>query len=115
MEIHKDLKNEIFDYCRLNDITNIDNFMLKLMKQGFTIEKFGSTPVTKIEEKIVEKIIEVPVEKIVYLTDNSEISNLTEKINTLENNLTEEINKNNQLADKIKSLEQNKKNIYGEL
>ena len=39
------------------------------------------------------------------------ISNLTEKINTLENNLTEEINKNNQLADKIKSLEQNKKNI----
>ena len=89
--------------------------MLKLMKQGFTIEKFGSTPVTKIEEKIVEKIIEVPVEKIVYLTDNSEISNLTEKINTLENNLTEEINKNNQLADKIKSLEQNKKNIYGEL
>lgn len=115
MEISKDLKNEIFDYCRLNDITNIDNFMLKLMKQGFTIEKFGSTPVTKIEEKIVEKIIEVPVEKIVYLTDNSEISNLTEKINTLENNLTEEINKNNQLADKIKSLEQNKKNIYGEL
>lgn len=114
MEIPKELKNEIFDYCRLNDITNIDNFMLKLMKQGFTIEKFGSTPVTKIEEKIIEKIVEVPIEKIVYLTDNSEISNLTEKINILENNLTEEINKNNQLSDKIKSLEQNKKNIYGE-
>jgi hypothetical protein len=48
MDIPKDLKNEIFDYCRENDITNIDNFLLRLLKQGFTIEKFGSTPVTKI-------------------------------------------------------------------
>lgn len=115
MEIPKDLKNEIFDYCRLNDITNIDNFMLKLMKQGFTVEKFGATPSTKIQEKIVEKIVEVPVEKIVYLTDNSEISTLTEKINSLENTLAEQMDKNNQLSEKIKSLEQNKKNIYGEL
>jgi hypothetical protein len=114
MDIPKDLKNEIFDYCRENDITNIDNFLLRLLKQGFTIEKFGSTPVTKIKEKIVEKIVEVPVEKNVYLTDDAEISILTEKINNLEVRLNEEINKNNELLETINLLKQQRKNIYGE-
>lgn len=63
MEIPKDLKNEIWDYCRANDISNIDEFMIKLLKQGFTSEKFGATPVPSIKEKIVEKIVEV--EKII--------------------------------------------------
>ena len=71
MEIPKNLKDEIWDYCRVNNISNIDEFTLKLLKQGFTVEKFGATPEPRktIEEKIVEKIVEkrveVPVEKIV--------------------------------------------------
>jgi hypothetical protein len=65
MEIPKELNNEIWEYCRSNNITNIDEFTLKLLKQGFTAEKFGATPTTKTVEKIVEKTIEVPVEKIV--------------------------------------------------
>lgn len=68
MELPKDLKEEIWDYCRLNDITNIDEFTIKLVRQGFTVEKFGATPTTKVVEKIVEKIVEVPVEKIVERT-----------------------------------------------
>ena len=63
MEIPNDLHNEIWDYCRANNITNIDEFTLKLLKQGFTSEKFGSTPMIKTIE--VEKIVEVQVEKIV--------------------------------------------------
>ena len=65
MEIPNDLKDEIWDYCRANNITNIDEFTLKLLKQGFTSEKFGSTPMVKTIEKEVEKIVEVQVEKIV--------------------------------------------------
>ena len=65
MELPKELKNDIWDYCRVNDITNIDEFTIKLVKQGFTIEKFGGTPVIKTVDKIVEKIVEVPIDRIV--------------------------------------------------
>lgn len=77
MEIPKQLNNEIWEYCRANNITNIDEFIIKLIKQGFTIEKFGSTPTIKTVEveKIVEKIIEVPTNIV-----DSEIS---EKYNAL--------------------------------
>ena len=64
MELPKDLKDEIWGYCRLNDIPNIDEFNIKLIRQGFTVEKHGSTPfkpteVIKEVEKIVEKEVEV--------------------------------------------------------
>lgn len=62
MDIPKKLKDEIWDYCRVNSISNIDEFTLKLLTQGFTVEKFGATPQTK--EKIVEKIVEVPIQMI---------------------------------------------------
>lgn len=99
MEIPKKLKDEVWDYCRVNSISNIDEFILKLLTQGFTIEKFGATPSTKEKivekivevEKIIEKIVEVPVEKIiekviekeVYITDNSEAKKLTDRIDEL--------------------------------
>jgi len=57
MEIPKKLKDEIWDYCRINNISNIDEFTLNLIKTGFTVEKFGATPSTKIVEKEVEKIV----------------------------------------------------------
>jgi len=61
MDIPKKLKDDIWDYCRLNDIVNIEEFIVKMVRQGYTIEKFGSTPLSNIE---VEKIVEVPVEVI---------------------------------------------------
>lgn len=60
MELSKELKKEIWEYCRANNITNIDDFTLKLVKQGFTVEKFGATPEVKMVEKVVERIVEVP-------------------------------------------------------
>ena len=99
MEISKELKDQIWDYCRVNNITNIDEFTLKLIKTGFTVEKYGATPTTveKIVEKEVEKIVEVPVEKIiekiveipvekeVFITDDSEMKKLTQEIDKLNN------------------------------
>lgn len=118
MEIPKELKNDIWDYCRNNNITNIDEFSLKLLKQGFTIEKFGATPVQKtvevekivekIIEKPVEKIVEVPVEKIVekevVVTDNSQIKELADKINELQDKLLEQQTEANS---RIKDLQTN--------
>jgi hypothetical protein len=102
MEIPKELNNEIWEYCRANNITNIDEFILKLIKQGFTSEKFGSTPVTKtIEvEKVVEKIIEVPI-NIVDTEMSEKYKQLTLENETLRKELAIEKQKN-------------KKDLYGE-
>lgn len=136
MEISKELKAEIWDYCRLNDITNINEFMVKLLKQGFTVEKFGATPQTvekvvekivevpveKIVEKVVEKIVEVPVEKEVYLTDDSKLKEMADKIKELESERnkykkdSEHFQK--EWNDTLQKLEveqkKNKRDIYGE-
>jgi hypothetical protein len=104
MEIPKNLKDEIWEYCRLNDISNIDEFIVKMVRQGYTVEKFGATPLGTTEvkevEKIVEVIKEVPVEKIVevirevpvekiiekevFITDDMQITELTNKLTQLE-------------------------------
>lgn len=104
MEIPKELNNEIWEYCRTNNITNIDEFTLKLLKQGFTTEKFGATPVTKTVEKIVEKIVEVPV--------NSKLdSTALELLNQVD-----ELKSKNRELEELLEIERNKKNkdIYGE-
>jgi hypothetical protein len=107
INIGKELYNDITNYCLVNQIINIENYLIKMIKQGHTVEKFGSSP--NVKEKIVEKIvevekiieiekivevkIEVPIEKIVekevYITDNSETSVLTKKIGKLENKITD--------------------------
>lgn len=92
MEVPKKLKDEIWEYCRLNDISNIDEFIIKMIRQGYSIEKFGATPLGTTEvkevEKIVEVIREVPVEKIiekeVFITDDIQITELTNKLTQLE-------------------------------
>jgi len=111
MEIPKKLKEEVWEYCRVNDISNIDDFTIKMMQQGFTVEKFGATPfgegvgevkevekivevtVEKIVERVVEKIVKVPVEKIVekeiYITDDDEVKELSDKNISLNLEITE--------------------------
>ena len=126
MEIPKELKNDIWDYCRANNITNIDEFTLKCLKQGFSVERYGATPVTKVIEKEVEKIVEVPVEKIVEVVREV-------PVNMVDTEMAENIKKQNDLIDQLKKdllnavnasdvlrkqLEEekkkNKKDIYGE-
>lgn len=104
MEIPKKLKEEIWEYCRLNDISNIDDFIIKMIQQGYTVEKFGATPLgfgeVKEVEKVVEVIKEVPVDKIieiirevpvekvvekeVFITDDIQIRELSNKLTQLE-------------------------------
>ena len=98
MELPKKILDEIWEYCRLNKITDVDGFINKMVKQGFTVEKYGATPSERIVEKEVEKevevIKEVPVEVIkevekivekeVYITDDEASKKLTDKIVKLE-------------------------------
>lgn len=120
MDLPKKLQDEIWDYCRANKITNIDDFTIKLIKQGFTIEKFGATP--NVVEKIIEKVVEiekiVEVEKIIEVpiamvdTEISEsLKNYIELYKVTEEKLKEA------LAENLILKEENnkkKKDIYGE-
>ena len=92
MEVPKKLKDEIWEYCRLNDISNIDEFIIKMIRQGYSVEKFGATPLGATEVKEVEKIVEVIrevlvekiIEKEVFITDDIQITELTNKLTQLE-------------------------------
>ena len=138
MDIPQKILDEIWEYCRLNKITDVDGFILKMLKQGFTVEKFGATPTERIVEKEVEKIVEVikeiEVEKIVevikeievvkevQITDDSEIQILVDKTNKLSDEMTE-LKRNAVLCSKsvdlktkeIKSLKNKVKSIEAEL
>ena len=71
MKIPKKLKDEIWEYCRLNNISDIDTFMLKTLQQGFNIEKYGTTPF-KIGGKELE-VIEKEVIKVITATTEVEV------------------------------------------
>jgi len=122
MELPKELKKEIIDYCKLNNIEDVDAFILKNFKQGFNVEKYGTSPfkVKQQEPQIIEKEIiktitattevevikEVPVEvvkeviKEVTVTDNeliNKLNNEIEKLNKdkkqIQSQLSKEVNK----------------------
>lgn len=92
MDLPNKLLTDIWDYCRANNITDIDSFIIKMVRTAFTIEKYGYSPdgsnasqvvekeVVKEIEKIVEVIKEVPVEKIVEVVKEVEVIKEVEKI-----------------------------------
>ena len=61
------LDKEFILYCELNEIKDIDQLANNTFTRGFTLLKYGETPVgnVKVKEKIVEVIKEVPVEVII--------------------------------------------------
>ena len=97
MDLPKDLKDKIWDYCRLNDITDLNGFIVKTLKKGFDFEVYGLLEKTlnegekdlktgSIEEKqvikevIVEKRVEIPVEVIKEVEKIVEVIKEVEKI-----------------------------------
>jgi len=114
----KNIIKSLKEFCELNKIKDIDEFIKKCFDLGFNIEKYGllgkngeikekivEVPVEVIKEIIIEK--EIPVEKVVevikevkvdkiiekevYITDNDEINKLTDKIKELETELTKKV------------------------
>lgn len=60
MEIPYNLKTEIENYCNSNNITDVDNFIISLIKKGFSLEKYGDT-IPSIKQKTIETKIELPI------------------------------------------------------
>ena len=66
MDIPKKLQDEIWQYCMANNITNVDEFMHKMITNGFNVEKYGNAPFShNIEPEVIEKEVIKEVEKIV--------------------------------------------------
>lgn len=86
------LDDEFNQYCQLNNITDIDKLAKEIFNRGFSIIKYGETPlgakgkdIVREKEVIKEVIKEIPVEKIVKVEDKTKINELLTKIQQLEN------------------------------
>ena len=76
---------DIIRYCEANSIPDIDDFVSQCLKSGFYIEKYGvlshdvaSQPKEIIRE--VEKIVEVPVDRIIEKIVEVPVDRIVEKI-----------------------------------
>ena len=66
LTLNKQNQKDLTDYCKLNDIEDIDKFFQQCFKQGFDIKKYGL--LTENNERVVEYIEkEVPIEVIKYV------------------------------------------------
>ena len=131
MELPKDLKDKIWDYCRLNEITDLNGFIIKTLKKGFDTEVYGLLGKTLnegekhlktsgveekhvIKEVIVEKRVEIPVEVIKEVIVEKEIIKEVpveiikeiEKVVTKIEYISDKTNEN-ELGGKIANLEEN--------
>jgi len=58
------LDSEFIQYCKINNIEDINGLAQKTFNRGFSILKYGETPTNNTTTKIVEVIKEVQVEVI---------------------------------------------------
>lgn len=86
LTIEKQLHDDVVAYCNLNKIEDVEKFKLTCFVKGYNIDKYGlfgeerDVKVVQqevVKEVIVEKPVEVIVEKIVH--DETKIQEITEK------------------------------------
>ena len=66
LTLNKQNQKDLTDYCKLNNIEDVDKFFQQCFKQGFDIKKYGL--LTENNERVVEYIEkEVPIEVIKYV------------------------------------------------
>jgi hypothetical protein len=67
INLSKKIEDDILEYCKLNEITDINNFIEKILRNGLNIEKYGNKPLlkSKNEVKVETKVenTEIKVEK----------------------------------------------------
>jgi hypothetical protein len=80
LNVNPKYENDILQYCKLNNIEDVSLFVTQCFKQGFDIKKYGFLGKTLndgekhlINEVIVEKRIEIPVEVIKEVIVEKEI------------------------------------------
>ena len=85
------LDSEFLNYCIINKIEDPVKFAENVFRRGFTIIKYGETPVGFTTEKVVEKEVivekEVVVEKMIESNNSEEINKLIEENKKLKEEL----------------------------
>ena len=115
IELPKQLKKDIEEYCKLNDIEDSTDFAIKCAKDGLTLDKYGVAPFlpksqiqeVPVEKEIVKEVIkEIPVEKEVIvekiITKEVKDQHLIEEVEKLKKQLLEKENKIIEQLEKIK-------------
>ena len=66
LTLNKQNQKDLTDYCKLNDIEDVDKFFQKCFKRGYDIERYGL--MGDNSEKIIEYVEkEIPIEIIKYV------------------------------------------------
>ena len=66
LTLNKQNQKELNDYCKLNNIEDVDKFFQKCFKRGYDIERYGL--IGDKTEKIIEYVEkEIPIEVIKYV------------------------------------------------
>jgi hypothetical protein len=95
LTLNKQNQKDLTDYCKLNNIEDIDKFFQKCFKRGYDIERYGlignntekiieyvekeiPIEVIKYVDKIVEIIKEVPVEQKIFSTNEVIVEKIVE-------------------------------------
>ena len=101
---------EFKDYCKLNEIENVEEFINKCAKDGLVLDKYGVAPFLPKSQ-----IQEIPVEKEVIKEVLVEKEVIVEKIITKEVDNTELLSRLNsykeQLMEKDKIIDQQKEEM----
>ncbi len=115
IELPTQLKENIEAYCKLNEIDNISDFIVKCAKVGLTLDKYGVAPFlpksqiqeVPVEKEIIKEVIkEIPVEKEVIIekivTKEVKDTHLIEELEKIKAELVESKTLINEQKNKIK-------------
>ena len=98
MEIPKNVQEEIQYYCKINDIEDVDKFLMKILRNGFNLAKYGNGPKT---------IVIAPKETL-------EIDPITEPLKAIEPVHVKIAKQIEKIIEEPKQVEQKKKDLYDE-
>jgi hypothetical protein len=74
------LFEEIDEYCKLNDILDIETFKLKCMQVGFNIEKYGVSPKDNVNKEHQQETKKEPQKK-----EETKVVKKTRKVKVIKN------------------------------
>lgn len=103
------IEEEIKQYCKANEL-DYDKTLSKIIKYGFSIEKYGSLSEEE-KQPPPEPIIKTVKE---YVTDDSKVKELIDEISKLNSERDELKSKLKCLQEEITKLKDNKRDIYNE-
>lgn len=85
IDINKSDSSDIQSFCDLNEITDINGFIMLCLRKGFYIEKYGL-----LNQGQLPEVIEREFEKQVMIEDNSKIEELQNEIYILKGKLEDQ-------------------------